>query len=377
MEGSEKLKLLMTADAVGGVWTYCIELAEGLGQKVEIHLAVMGKAPDEAQRRQAKKLSNLHLHVFEGKLEWMDDPWEDVERSCQWLKDLERKLRPDIMHLNTFSHAALSWQVPVVTVFHSCVLSWWQAVMNEEAPARFRTYYEKVNTGLQRSDVVVAPTEALLSEAKSIYGPFRKSRYIYNGIGLERFSPAPKEPFIFSMGRIWDDAKNLKLLAEAAGGITWPVYIAGDNTDPGNGKKAVHKNVQLLGKLSPDEVRHWLSKAAIYAMPARYEPFGLSLLEAAASGCALLAGDIPTLREVWEEAAWYVSTSDTNDLLNKTQQLIKDASVREDMGRRAMERAAAFSARKMAQDYLKLYRNLLRREMNREADIKKIALYEN
>ncbi len=32
-------------------------------------------------------------------------------------------------------------------------------------------------------------------------------------------------------------------------------------------------------------------------LPARYEPFGLSVLEAALSGCALVLGDIPSLRE--------------------------------------------------------------------------------
>jgi glycogen synthase len=54
----------------------------------------------------------------------------------------------------------------------------------------------------------------------------------------------------------------------------------------------------------------WYARASIYALPARYEPFGLSALEAALSGCALILGDIPSLREVWLEAAPYVSPDD-------------------------------------------------------------------
>ena len=49
-----------------------------------------------------------------------------------------------------------------------------------------------------------------------------------------------------------------------------------------------------------------IARAAIYALPAHYEPFGLSILEAAMSGCALVLGDIPSLREIWGDAAVFV-----------------------------------------------------------------------
>ena len=49
----------------------------------------------------------------------------------------------------------------------------------------------------------------------------------------------------------------------------------------------------------------WLRRATIFALPARYEPFGLSALEAGLAGCALVLGDIP-MREVWHDAAMFV-----------------------------------------------------------------------
>ena len=60
--------------------------------------------------------------------------------------------------------------------------------------------------------------------------------------------------------------------------------------------------MRLLGSLSPRALAAWLARAAIYCLPARYEPFGLSVLEAALSGCALVLGDIPSLREIWDDA---------------------------------------------------------------------------
>ncbi len=50
-----------------------------------------------------------------------------------------------------------------------------------------------------------------------------------------------------------------------------------------------------------------MGEAAIFAHPARYEPFGLAVLEAAMAGCALVLGDIPTLRELWDGAAVFVA----------------------------------------------------------------------
>jgi hypothetical protein len=59
------------------------------------------------------------------------------------------------------------------------------------------------------------------------------------------------------------------------------------------------RRVRCLGPLEASELAGWMHRAAIYALPARYEPFGLSALEAAQAGCALVLGDLSSLREVW------------------------------------------------------------------------------
>src|SRR3546814_15476866 len=64
----------------------------------------------------------------------------DITRAGDWLMTLARELRPDLIHLNGYAHAALPWRSPVVVVAHSCVLSWWRAVHGCEAPPEWRTY---------------------------------------------------------------------------------------------------------------------------------------------------------------------------------------------------------------------------------------------
>jgi glycogen(starch) synthase len=134
---SSPLRVLMTADTVGGVWTYAIDLARALGgEGVEVGLATMGAIPSPSQRREAKSIATLQLFESEFRLPWMEQPWEDVEAAGRWLTDLSARLMPDVIHLNEPVYADLPWSLPTVAVGHSCVLSWWQAVLGEKAPPR-------------------------------------------------------------------------------------------------------------------------------------------------------------------------------------------------------------------------------------------------
>ena len=100
--------VLMTADAVGGVWNYSIELARGLANHgVRTTLATMGPPPTAAQREEARSISGLELHTSEYRLEWMPDAWRDVDEAGRWLLALAERARPDVVHLNSYSHASL------------------------------------------------------------------------------------------------------------------------------------------------------------------------------------------------------------------------------------------------------------------------------
>ena len=119
------MKVLMTTDTVGGVWTYALELADALARHgVRTSLAAMGPRPNEAQEAEVRASSIERFEHAEVKLEWMAEPWEDVERAGEWLLALADEVRPDVVHLNGYAHGALCWDVPTLVAAHSCVLSW-------------------------------------------------------------------------------------------------------------------------------------------------------------------------------------------------------------------------------------------------------------
>jgi glycosyltransferase involved in cell wall biosynthesis len=352
------MKILLTTDTVGGVWTYALELARALQPHgVLVSLATLGFPLSPDQRAEAEAVPGLEIFESSYRLEWMDDPWDDVRRSGDWLLDLEESVRPDVVHLNGYAHGALPFRAPTLVAGHSCVTSWWTAVKGESLPLNWTRYRREVTRGLQAACLVVTPTGAMLQELQRYYGPLRATRVIPNGRDAALFTPAPKEPLLFAAGRLWDEAKNLEALERVAPRLPWPVYVAGEEHRPGGGE--VHcRNVRGLGRLARPELAAWLGRAAIYALPARYEPFGLSALEAAFAGCALVLGDIPSLREVWGDAALYVPPDDTEALTARVRQLIERPDEREALAKRARVRAFEFTPERMAAGYLSAYQYL-------------------
>jgi glycogen synthase len=353
------MKILMTADAVGGVWAYALELAAALqAHGVSVVLATMGAPLSDAQRVEAAALPNVSLRESQYKLEWMDDPWNDVERAEEWLREIAHVERPDLIHLNGYAHGAVRWQAPVVVVGHSCVRSWWEAVKGEQAPAEWNEYTRRVRTGLRAADTVVAPTHAMLDALRRHYGPLGRSVVVRNG-REGAFQSGAKAPYVMTAGRLWDEAKNIAALARVADALPWPIHAAGAAESPG-GSVATLGALRPLGHLAQRELASWLEHASIFALPARYEPFGLAVLEAARSGCALVLGDIPSLCELWGDAAVYVDPDDDAAIASAIAWLCEDASARHAFAERARTRSLTLTPARMATRYRILYDDVLR-----------------
>jgi glycosyltransferase involved in cell wall biosynthesis len=353
------LRVLMTVDAAGGVWDYALQLARALApQGIEIALASMGSLPTAPQRAGLRDISHVVLCESEYKLEWMTGAWRDVEAAGAWLLELESYVRPSIIHLNGYCHANLPWRAPSLVVGHSCVYSWFAAVKHELPATGWQEYRRRVAAGLRAATMVTAPSETMLTALKFYYGPFVTAGAVYNGRAAMDYRPGKKQPIVVTAGRLWDPAKNMTSLARIAGAIPWPIYAAGECQAP-DGKKSEFQNLILLGQLANRELADWLSRAAIFALPARYEPFGLAALEAGLAGCVLVLGDIPSLREIWRDAALFVPPDDPDALSATLSQVIEDERLRKVMCRRSRKRALAFSVEHMAQGYTDLYRRLL------------------
>ncbi|OHB51031.1 MAG: hypothetical protein A2Y10_08460 [Planctomycetes bacterium GWF2_41_51] len=350
----------MTADTIGGVWNYSIDLIGALEQYgIETALLSMGRKLDNSQRKQIAKLRNLQLYETDYKLEWMDDPWNDVEAAGRTLLEIENIFRPDIIHLNGYSHACLNFNAPVLVVAHSCVYSWYEAVFNKRPPAKWNKYYENVLAGLRSANIVTAPTGTMIKSMLKIYGQFNYAEPVHNARNTIAQTTNKKMCFIFTSGRLWDEAKNIAALDCAAQKIKWPIYAAGENIHP-NGKEYKFKNITVAGFLNHKKISEYNSKASIFVLAGKYEPFGLSALEAASEGCALVLSDIPSFKEIWQDCALYVNPDKSEDIASKVNSLINDKQKLKYYGQKAQNKAKIYSIEKMSAAYLNIYCKLLK-----------------
>ncbi|MCR5876144.1 glycosyltransferase family 4 protein [Phenylobacterium sp. J426] len=352
------MRVLMTADAVGGVWTYALDLARALGGAgVRTTLAVVGPAPSPDQVRAAHAVPGLTLLETGLPLDWMaTEPAEILEVGAA-LRGLARGVRADLIHLNSPAFASVGdFPAPVVGVCHSCLATWWSAVKDGPMPADFRWRTQALWQGLHACDALIAPTRAFADETAAAYD-LPRPHAVWNGRNPGAAKASHRERMVFTSGRLWDEGKNLAVLDEAASLMSAPLHAAGPEQGPNDAGVRL-KHARVLGRLSSHDVAEWLARAPVYASSALYEPFGLGVLEAAQAGCALVLSDIPTFRELWDEAAVFIDPTDARGFAAALEQLVDDAAGREALAAKALARAQRYSVEAMTSGVLDLYRQL-------------------
>lgn len=352
MSHAARLRIMMTTDAVGGVWSYATALSAALAERgADVTLVSMGPAPRPDQCGMVHAAVNLVQTDLA--LEWQDPEAEDIARARRTLRDLETRLCPDIVHLNSYREATFGWIAPVLVTAHSCVNTWARACDDGDwlSAPQWQRYGEFVAAGLQAAAAWVAPTAAHRDRVQDIHHPGHCGRVIWNGIaaGLQ---PAPKQNMILAAGRMWDKAKGLAALGVTASDLHWPVRVAGETGPTDFGA------LQSLGNLPQAELHQLMRRSAIFVSPARYEPFGLAVLEAASAGCALVLSDIRSFRELWADAALFVPPGDTGLLRIALQSLIENEPRRAALQAAAFARSQTYTLARTTEAYLQLYAEL-------------------
>jgi glycogen(starch) synthase len=361
------MHVLLTADTVGGVWTYARELVTGLVRRgVRVTLVSFGAIPEPREMAWMEGWRNLDFRPTAFRLEWMQDSAQDIAESREYLRSVIAETSPDLLHLNQFCFGSLQVDTPKLVVAHSDVVSWWVAVHGEEPPESpwIRWYRETVGRGLDGAIHVLAPSQWMLAQIEKYYGARRASSVIYNGRSPQLFNPhGEKDDLLLTVGRLWDTAKQVSILAERDCG--WPVVIAGATEHPDQAYcDEFHPvlsagSIELKGSQTPGQLQSLFSRAAIYIAPSRYEPFGLAPLEAALSRCAIVANDIPPFHEIWGETACYFRANDPDSLRETVAGLRRDRLALRHHAELAYRRARRrFTADRMVDEYIGLYQQL-------------------
>lgn len=362
------MHILVTADTLGGVWTYTRELVSGLSARGHrVTLVSFGDIPSMQQAAWIAALENVDYRPTAFRLEWMQDSESDLAASAEYLRAVIAEVQPDLLHLSQFYYGDLECHVPRVVVAHSDVVTWWLAVHGKEPPAGawMDSYRAAVQRTVKGATEVVAPSRWMLDAFQKAHGRPRNTHVIYNGVTPSLFHPDTTKKMVgLSVGRVWDLGKNSVLLSRIQSPL--PIYLAGNDEPPSGAsnvadfRSAESRGLFFTGPQENAQLRELFANAAIYVATSQYEPFGLAPLEAAFSRCAIIASDIPSLREIWEDDALYFKKNDEADLERVLHRVVSEPAMVKEMAARAYGRALThYSTLRMIDQYMELYTSLV------------------
>ncbi len=356
--------VLMSADAVGGVWQYSLDLAAGLvGRGLPVTVAILGPAPSGARIAAAEAAIGARIVATGLPLDWTAGTPEAVLGAARALAALAGEIGADLVHLHSPALAQADYPVPVAAVCHSCVATWWDAVETGPLPPDLAWRHDLTVRGCRAADALLAPTRAHALATARVCSLAQPPVVVRNGRGLSGLSPRaavprPLVPHAFTAGRLWDRAKNAAALDRLADRLSVPLRAAGSVEGP-NGTRIEIRHLHQLGRLDEAGIAAELAGRPVFVSLARYEPFGLAVLEAAAAGCALVLSDIPSFRELWDGAAAFVGADHDGAAAEVVQGFLGDPAQREAAGKAAALRAARYGVDAMIEGVLGVLGGLL------------------
>jgi glycosyltransferase involved in cell wall biosynthesis len=152
-----------------------------------------------------------------------------------------------------------------------------------------------------------------------------------------------------------------------AAGHKWHAVIAGEGAlrrpleelARGNG---LSDFIHFVG--FQQETQNWIAAADCLVHPSSFEAFGVAVAEAMMVGRAVIASDIPSMRELIEPGVTGVlyPCGNVAELSNRLIAFSNDPALLTRMGRAGLERSDRFSAKPVAAAHIAVYLHLLKRE---------------
>lgn len=205
----------------------------------------------------------------------------------------------------------------------------------------------------QNYDKIVFLTEEMRAVGLSIGIDPKRAKVIAPGIDFSKFKAGKKENFVLFVGNL-TRRKGIDILIESAKKIPDVKFLVVGKADEFEKLGIdIPKNVKVCGFLPEEEKMELFSKASVFCLPSIGEGFGFVVVEAMASGCAIVS----TLSLKYE--GFRVEYGNIDQLTNAIRYLIDNPNVAGKMGKRNRELAEKFTWKNFAKELIKTYQEVI------------------
>jgi glycosyltransferase involved in cell wall biosynthesis len=252
--------------------------------------------------------------------------------------------------------------VPLVVTVHDAA----PVLFPHTFPRRGRWFHARgIAAAARHADLVITVSNAAADELVA-HTPIARAciRVVHNGVDQREVPDREvaatraalglgEDPYVLWVGTL-EPRKNLPTLLAAfrevvaATDLRHRLLIVGptgwrENNEVAQAARLLGDRVRFVGAVRGDQIAAVYRGADLFAFPSRHEGFGLPVLEAMAQRRAVVAADIPAIREIAGDAATLIAPDDVDLWAGALTWLLRAPAVRSELGERGRDRAAQFS----------------------------------
>jgi glycosyltransferase involved in cell wall biosynthesis len=258
----------------------------------------------------------------------------------------------DIIHNFTFDTSLVSCIVskilgkPSIMSIMGVYGDAWIEMRKSYIKGKIRKFFEKLQLKLPYKKLLFLSEQSRKLGIK-LGASKEKSEVFVPGIDYKKFKPSKKEPYVLFVGRIVPQ-KGVDYLISAAKRLPDVKFkIVGEGSERKKLERISPKNVEFLGFIPYDsrKLYNLYSKALVFCLPSIGEGLGIVLLEAMASGCAIVS-TIP-----FDYSGFTVQPRNVEHLVEKIKYLFENKKIAIKMGKENRERVKKYRWDKILEIY--------------------------
>ncbi len=287
----------------------------------------------------------------------------------------------DLVHFAQFNHPVL-YRRPFVVTIHDIIMHLFPGTVQQKSWLH-RLGYRTVFNDCQRAQRIIVPSESTKNDLVEKLG-FPREKINVTVEGSEAaFRPhsadeiwAVKqkyhlpERFLLFVSR-WEAYKGLPVLLQSFESLAkvYPdlgLVICGkpDKQNPevaAQVESAKGRSLKVItpGFIPDEDLAPLYSAATVFVHPSWYEGFGIMILEAFASGVPVVTSNVSSLPEVVGDAGLLTDPRNPKDIAAAIKKILDDPQLAESLKQKGLERVKQYSWRKMAEETLAIYQQVL------------------
>lgn len=347
-------KLLITTDVSNEIWNYAIKLCESIKLSINADILAVnfGKKLDN---NKIEEIKSLDIKVIS--LEYQPEKllYEEKDNAENFLLNVIKEFKPDIIHLNHYFNLKNKVNCPVVITAHNDLIS-----LSKWSGLRLKTnlneYRNIVKNAVNSSNIILSTSrfgaECLIKE----YEIKNNIRIIYNSVNTKPCLDFPEKICLLAEGNSNSKSDNLEILNKIAHKIPGNIKIKviGKNFYYRNSKR-----IEWLDNLSKEDLIKTFNDSSIFLALSNYDPHGFASIMSAYSNCAILANNVPTYKEMWGDCAYIFERNNINSFIRSLNNLIENRSLLINTAKRCQAKAlSSYNMKRMGLEYINTYKNL-------------------